>query len=167
MKFLYVFMIFLPLISACTRGPIVKAVLDEEVKRMCEIDGGMKVYESVLLPPNKFDKWGQVRFSIIRKEDRFKKIDSSLFYYEINSEYYYDVNIREYSKGEASLRKTHFYLYRSIDDKLLGEAIVYSRKGGDVYGSWHESYFSCPSGADISTLKEKIFRPEWLNDEHL
>ncbi len=40
-----------------------KARLDREVERLCAIDGGVKVYETVTLPPDKFDKkYGQINF---------------------------------------------------------------------------------------------------------
>ncbi|MBP9101513.1 MAG: hypothetical protein KBF68_09110 [Nitrosomonas sp.] len=37
-----------------------KARLDREVKRLCAIDGGIKVYETVKLPAERFGKdWGR------------------------------------------------------------------------------------------------------------
>ena len=35
-----------------------KARLDREVDRLCAIDGGIRVYETVQLPSDKFNKWG-------------------------------------------------------------------------------------------------------------
>jgi len=35
---------------------------DAEVKRLCAIDGGVKLYETVKLPPEKFNQWGQIKF---------------------------------------------------------------------------------------------------------
>lgn len=42
-----------------------KARLDKEVDRLCAIDGGIKVYETVLLPPDKFNQWGEVNFGYV------------------------------------------------------------------------------------------------------
>ncbi|UJP03539.1 MAG: hypothetical protein LZF85_03550 [Nitrosomonas sp.] len=39
-----------------------KARLDREVDRLCAIDGGIKVYETVVLPADKFDKSGRINF---------------------------------------------------------------------------------------------------------
>jgi hypothetical protein len=39
---------------------------DSEVRRLCAIDGGIKVYERVVLPAARFDQWGNA--SIPAKE---------------------------------------------------------------------------------------------------
>ena len=39
-----------------------KFYYDAEVRRLCAIDGGVKVYETVKLPADKFNQWGQVNF---------------------------------------------------------------------------------------------------------
>ncbi|UJP04767.1 MAG: hypothetical protein LZF61_07845 [Nitrosomonas sp.] len=54
MKTLLVILFVLPLVTACA-GPS-KGQLDDEVWRLCAIDDGIKVYETVALPPDKFDK---------------------------------------------------------------------------------------------------------------
>ncbi len=55
MKKLLFLLLILPLITACTSGPS-KRQLDAEVDRLCAIDGGVRVYETVTLPPDKFDE---------------------------------------------------------------------------------------------------------------
>ena len=61
MKTLLSFLFVLPFISACASGPS-KGQLDDEVKRLCAIDGGVRVYETVTLPPEKFNQWGEINF---------------------------------------------------------------------------------------------------------
>lgn len=51
--------------------------LDREVKRLCAIDGGIRVYETVTLPAGKFDQYGQI--SVPYKEN-----------VKLGDEYYYD-----------------------------------------------------------------------------
>jgi hypothetical protein len=148
MKF-WPFTTLLPLIlTACTSGPIVKAQLDEEVNRLCAIDGGIKVYETVKLPPEKFNKWSQVNFDVPREERK-----------KFESEYYYTHTILYYRKGNPELYRSHFKLFKSHDNVLLGETITYGRRGGDMVGPWHESYYRCPPSADISNLKQSVFVP--------
>ena len=48
------------LISGCATPLNVQ--LDDEVRRLCAIDGGIKVYETVTLPADRFDKYGQINF---------------------------------------------------------------------------------------------------------
>jgi hypothetical protein len=136
----------LPLAAACTGGPIAKAALDDEVRRLCAIDGGIKVYETVMLPAEKFNEWGQVNFRIPLK--RAEKPDS---------EYFYEWKTDYYQRGNPSLYRNHFRLFRAHDNALLGEAIGYVRQGGDIYGPWHDSSFGCPSDADITILKQRVF----------
>jgi len=73
MKTLTMILLVLPLITACASGPS-KGQLDEEVRRLCAIDGGIKVYESVRLPAERFDKYGQIRIpykEIVKPEDEY------------------------------------------------------------------------------------------------
>jgi hypothetical protein len=39
-----------------------KARLDARVRELCTKDGGIRVYETVMLPPDKFNRWGQINF---------------------------------------------------------------------------------------------------------
>ena len=39
-----------------------KARLDREVDRLCAIDGGIRVYETVTLPADKFNERGEIAF---------------------------------------------------------------------------------------------------------
>ncbi len=134
------------LTAACSSGPIAKAALDDEVRRLCVIDGGIKVYSTVTLPAEKFNEWGQVDFRIPLK--RVEKPDS---------EYFYEWKTDYYQKGNPSLYRNHFRLFRAYDNALLGEAVGYVRQGGDFYGPWHDSSFGCPSDADITNLEQRVF----------
>lgn len=58
MRNLISILLLLPLM-ACSAAPS-KADLDAEVKRLCAIDGGIKVYEIVKLSATKFDEHGNV-----------------------------------------------------------------------------------------------------------
>ena len=121
-----------------------KARLDEEVRRLCEKDGGIKVYETVRLPPEKFDKFGVVSIPIKEKT-------------KPGDEYFYEWDIQYLKKGNPEMWRDHFRVIRVRDTKVLGEAIGYSRRGGDLPGPWHDSSFACPDGADITILKKRIF----------
>jgi hypothetical protein len=39
-----------------------KSYWDAQVNQKCEIDGGIKVYETIELPSDSFDRWGLVNF---------------------------------------------------------------------------------------------------------
>lgn len=135
--------IILPLLSACSSGPS-KKQLDDEVRRLCAIDGGIKVYETVKLPAYKFEKDGSIY--IPSKQIAAEK-----------DGYFYESSMILLRKGNPELRQYHFKVYRRTDGKLLGEAVSYSRVGGDIPGPWHHSWFRCPKDADIVDLNMQIF----------
>ncbi|MBX3616804.1 hypothetical protein [Nitrosomonas sp.] len=118
--------------------------LDREVKRLCAIDGGVKVYETVRLPAEKFDQYEQV---LIPFKENIKPMD----------EYYYDSSTVHLIKGNPELRKYHSKIYRRSDEKLLGESINYSRVGGDIPGPWQPSSHMCPENEGFNNLMQQIF----------
>lgn len=118
--------------------------LDREVKRLCAIDGGIKVYETVKLPAEQFDQFGSI--SIPYKEIAKPEDD-----------YYYESYTVYLVKGNPELRQYHSKVYRRSDNKLLGESINYSRIGGDFPGPWQPSSLMCPENEDFNNLMQQIF----------
>ena len=143
MKIFLSILLILPLITTCASGPG-KRQLDDEVRRLCAIDGGIKVYETVKLPVSRFDEFGQVR---IPTKKRAKPED----------EYYWDASRVFIRKSNPEMWKSYISVYRRVDAKLLGEAISYTRRGGDIPGPWHESSFMCPEDAGQNDLNRQIF----------
>jgi len=129
----YLALLMLPLSTACSSGPIGQAALDDEVRRLCAIDGGIKVYETVKLPADKFNQWGQVNF--------YKPTQGES---ALGPEYEVKTDVQYLQKGNPSLRRYDVQIIRRSDAKLLGESIGYDRGGGDVPGPWQPSTFSCP-----------------------
>lgn len=121
--------------------------LDREVKRLCAIDGGIKVYETVKLPAAKFDQYGQVQVP-------------AKWLAKLEDEYYYEITELNFVTGNPEMYQLHLRLYRAVDNKLLGESISYSRRGGDLPGPWHSSSFSCPEEAGLNNLRKQLFVKE-------
>ena len=121
-----------------------KMYWDAQVREMCAKDGGVKVYETVTLPVDRFDKYGVI---YIPSKQRLKSGD----------EYYYEQDIHFYKQEHPTILIIHFRVLRTIDNKLLGVATHYSRIGGDLPGPWHDSSFGCPEHSDLSDLKKEIF----------
>lgn len=142
MKTLISTLLLLPLV-ACSATPS-KSDLDAEVRRLCAIDGGIKVYETVKLPASRFDEYGGIRIPM--------KSDAK------NSDDYYLVwKVDHLLDGNPSMRRDHFFIYRKSDEKLLGEAVSYGRRGGDMPGPLHESSLRCPSDAGDQNLARHVF----------
>lgn len=118
---------------------------DAKVRELCAKDGGIKVYETVRLPAEKFDKYGNVR---IPNKEQAKSMN----------EYYYERAYIYYRKGEPQITRTQHRVIRRSDGKILGESIRYSRGGGDLPGPWHGSSFICPPiSKDRPGLEVPIF----------
>jgi hypothetical protein len=122
-----------------------KARLDDEVRRLCAIDGGVRVYETVVLPAEKFDKYGLV---LIPSKDKAT----------LNDDYFSERLITFYIKGNPELWRTHFRIMRRSDGKVLGESISYTRRGGDLPGPWQASSFICPNPETRLSLEQSVFK---------
>jgi hypothetical protein len=123
--------------------------MDDEVRRLCAIDGGVRVHETVVLQAEKFDKHGNVRIPLKRNA----KPSDDYFYESVTSVLKPgDPD----GAGTATLFRMSFKVYRAEDNKLLGEGVTYARRGGDIPGP-HPSSFSCPRGADVTDVKKQVF----------
>lgn len=129
------------LLTACEKDR-----LDAQVKELCAKDGGVKVYETVTLPPEMFDQWGMVKFYDPTQGEKV-----------LGSEYLFKREIHHFQKGNPEMWRTHVQLIRRSDSKLLGESIRYSRRGGDLPGPWHESSLACPKDAGQEALIQSTF----------
>lgn len=133
------------LIAAIGLSGCEKARLDEEVRRLCAIDGGVRVYETVVLPAEKFDKYG---LALIPSKDKAT----------LNDDYFSERLITFYIKGNPELWRTHFRIMRRSDGKVLGESISYTRRGGDLPGPWQASSFICPNPGTRLSLEQSVFK---------
>jgi hypothetical protein len=128
--------------GACTRD---KDRLDEEARGLCAKEGGVRVFETVMLPPGMFSKYGDAIPPGASKSAPFGS-----HYDRIHEEKY----LRE---GNPSLRRSHWKIIRKADQKVLGESVSYHRVGGDLPGPWHESSFSCPEVSGNVVLARRVF----------
>lgn len=124
-----------------------KSEFDAEVKRLCAIDGGIKIYETVTLTADRFDKYGNIYIPMKSAQRE-------------TEDYFLEWRADHLQSGNPSMRRDHFLIYRKADEKLLGEAVSYGRRGGDTPGPWHESSFRCPPEAGDQDLIRRIFRKQ-------
>lgn len=121
-----------------------QAEADAQVQELCAKDGGIKVYERVRLPREMLVELGKLRLPAKR-------------YIQPSDNFYYEWDIEYFRRGNPEVTRSHFKLFRKIDAKLLGEAISYSRRGGDLPGPWHPSTFECPERGDLTALRHAVF----------
>ena len=143
--------IFTIVVGGCSRE---KDLLDEEARKLCAKDGGVKVYEVVKMPVKMFDQLGVVTFP-----DATEKRP-------LGTGYVLEEDTKYYRKGNPSLRSEYAKIIRSADGKTLGEFRSYHRVGGDWPGPWHESTFACPPNMGTSILKQSVFQVETTASRH-
>lgn len=117
-----------------------KVALDRQVDELCKKDGGVKVYEKVVLPPEMFDRWGDPfpGWQGRKPEDR------------LGSDYRYVTKAIYLKRGdpikvfsERELSQSTEKIVRVSDGKLMGQSIVYSRFGGEMILLGHPSAHAC------------------------
>jgi hypothetical protein len=143
LHFLHIFSLLA--LASCAGGPT-KLEVDDEVRRQCAVDGGIKVYETVKLPADMFNQWGQPNFYRPTQKEN-----------ALGPGYIFAGNLDHYRKENPVMIRWHFSVRRKSDGKLLGESISYGRGGGDLPGPWEPSSYSCPEIAGDITLLTKIF----------
>jgi hypothetical protein len=124
-----------------------KMYYDAQVREMCEKDGGITIYETVTLPANYFNQWGQPNF--------YDPIGGE---YALGNEYTYKENKTMYRDKDPAVSRREYRVFRRDDGKLLGKSITYVRGGGDIPGPWHPSSFRCPKEGGVIPLFVKIFQ---------
>jgi hypothetical protein len=117
--------------------------LDHQIREMCAKDGGVKVYETVTLPAERFDKYDQIRVPHKR-------------YSKPGDEYFYEDDTLYLLKGNPEIWRSIFRIIRRNDEKVMGEAVSYHRRGGGLFGPWHDSSFGCPKNAGDTDLEKQI-----------
>lgn len=140
-----------------------KIYYDKQVERLCALDGGIKVYETVGLPADMFNQWGQPKFYAPNKGE-----------HALGPEYTFKSE-RDYSKtgtpairpSDVAIARNKIQITRKSDSKLLGEVTQYYRAGGDVPGPWMPSGFSCPPEgvANELALMKQVFVTESEQEE--
>ncbi|WP_146033018.1 hypothetical protein [Geothermobacter hydrogeniphilus] len=122
-----------------------KSSLDQQMEELCKKDGGVKVYETVTLPPEMFDRWGDP-FPGWRSRSQEDRLGLG-YRYVVETTY---LKKGDPLKGEGRLDRTVEKIIRMSDGKLLGESISYGRSGGDFLPFAHPTSKSCPVYKDDS-----------------
>lgn len=157
MKRLVSALLALELLTGCIS--FTKMKMDAEVDRLCAIDGGIKIYETVSLPPEKFKKNGDINFYVGSGGENW-----------LGPEYVWKSKTTYLQPGGSEranprMWRSHHQVIRRSDGKLLGESIYYARYGGDsrflneLMGGPPESSYSCPKGS-ISVTRGVFIKTE-------
>ena len=111
-----------------------KAYYDWQVREMCEKDGGVKVFEKIIVSPDEQSRlpkiggyWGVAPEALAKGgEPAFSRTRN--------------VYLRE---GDLSIVRYEEEIVRRSDGRIVARSISYGRGGGDFLAP-HPSSFSCP-----------------------
>ena len=138
---------------------------DKMVDELCAKDGGARVYETVRLPSRMFNQYGQPEIYFKSQLYRPKSITESN-----NTGLYFDLETKDIIGNHNSTNistlavwKMRITLHREINSKMLGETVLYARRGGDAVGPWHPSSYSCPMNSSEWDLASKVVFQEANN----
>jgi hypothetical protein len=125
-----------------------KVYYDRQVNRLCRQDGGVKVYETVKLPAERFDKFGIfISYQPSAKEP-------------LGNEYSLERHEQYYRYGNPEVRRVQYRVIRRSDGRLLGEGVSYHRMGGDLPGPWHHTSFRCPKETAEAVVYKVFLKSE-------
>jgi hypothetical protein len=128
-------------------GGCEKARLDEQVRELCAKDGGIKVYETVTLPADKFDAYARTNW-ILPDKMQAKPTD----------DYFTVTDTRYYRTGNPEMSRRQYQIIRRSDGKVLGELVIYGRGGGDLPGPWMDSTYHCPPYGKSLEIETQVFQ---------
>lgn len=128
----YFLLPLLATLSGCISSPS-QFMMDREVARLCELDGGVHVYEQVPLSKENFGPRGEV----------FPQYENSPPGQELGPEYTTDGELSVKTGDSPRLWQHRERVIRKADNKLLGEWIGYHRAGGGIWGYMEGNAFSC------------------------
>lgn len=137
---------FAKIVSAIVLTPIVllvvgiggcearKAYYDWQVRRMCEKDGGVTVYERVTVTREEYERLGGSHGQIPFPEERAAPAGYP---------YVTNTTLTVLKEGYPEVRRSEALVKRRADGKVLARFVTYSRVGGD-FPSWaHHSSKGC------------------------
>lgn len=129
-----------------------KFELDRQMEELCKKDGGVRVYETVKLPPEMFEPLGDP-FPGWRRRPPSERLGNDY-------EYLFDVEYLvkgDPLKGQGRLQRYQIKIIRRADQKLMGESVSYGRSGGDFIALGHPTSNGCPVGQSSIDVIRQVF----------
>lgn len=134
--------------------PSEKDHLNAQMAELCKKDGGVKIYETVKLPPEMFDDLGNLKAGKnLRKGEEY--VTQFAGAYELITENKV-LKDGDSLKGEGRLARHHIKLLRMSDQKLIAEMVDYNRAGGDRWFAGMPSQDTCK--LEAGNFLYQIFR---------
>lgn len=115
-----------------------KAYYDWQVRKLCEKDGGVRVYERLSVSTETFASRGGDGGVMSLPDESERQRDVSAFQ---------RVSSKVIKSGYVSIVRYETQVVRWSDSKVMGRLVIYSRSGGDFpFTASAPSYYQCPEG---------------------
>jgi hypothetical protein len=136
------------LILAYIYAELKKAYWDQQVKELCEKDGGVTVYQHVIVTPGEYERYGGGYGAITVPSDTSS----------IATQYPYVTKNREkvIRKVSPLVYRVTNTVYRKSDGSILGTLVTYYRSGGN-FAFFQSPGFSCRDLGIRTDLENQIF----------
>ncbi len=123
---------------------IKKSYWDWKVGVLCKRDGGLTVYQTVIITEEQYIRNDGHKGFISVLSARTTKP---------NHEFYWDNRDIVIQKSNPLVVRSEYVTYRKSDGKPLGKWVTYSRVGGDFPTGFHHSSFSC---RDVPNFRDSV-----------
>jgi hypothetical protein len=129
--------------------------LDRQMHQLCQIDAGVKVYETVQVSQAEYESMLNYRVKAKSQEEFYGPA------YRLVQERRHIVGKDDDStSGRGQLIRNYSAIYRNSDSKLLGENVWYSRVGGYIFTFGFEpAKNACPKPSG------NLFQSIFMEDE--
>lgn len=129
---------------------------DREVDRLCALDGGVHVYETVTLGPENFGPDGTVfpQYQLEAARNPGRGLRYGPDYAAIST---HTVLRAGHNLFVPGIRRHLTQYVRRADETVLAEMVMYGRFGGGLPGPWAESGNSCPSALYPPNFERQFF----------
>jgi hypothetical protein len=132
-----------------------KAYYDWQVRKLCEKDGGVTIYEYIRISPQIAALMGRVDGHLSIGDEAVAPPDDAAFLRRSKESVIRD--------GDPSVKRIEQIVIRRSDGKVIARVVRYWRTGGDFpFTASHPSHFSCPDSqrhyaevAEIFVVEEK------------
>lgn len=138
--------------------------LDQQMKQLCDRDGGVKIYETVKVPPAWLDFAGRPNVQKFPRQVLGGGTARQAVADRYIVEEQHEIIKRRSGDDRGLYLEGRLDRYRTIvrrmsDNKILGEEVSYGRSGGDI-SLGHPSSNSCPNPRPSPDVVQSIFIKE-------
>jgi len=124
---------------------------DAQVREMCERDGGVTIFEQIVVSPAQAASLPKVGGFFGVAPESLSKMEEPAF---IRGQ---SIRIRE---GNPSVVREQQEIIRRSDGRVVARIVRYGRGGGDFPSPAHPSSFSCPDYTSIYKNISEVYRVE-------